>query len=172
MGAATLDEVRSIVSDQHEQVKSLIKAVQDCDPARRQGAFKDLCAFLAVHEAAEQECVHGLAKADLPSDQSQVVDDRTDEEEEAAGLISELEQMDASTAGFAAKFDTLGDAVVEHAEAEEHQELPRLQGRTSTQDLATMHAALLRVPAMVAASNREMTFKEQLQGAKTEFQNL
>lgn len=172
MGAATLDEVRSIIGDQHEQVKSLIKAVQECDPAQRQDAFKDLCAFLAVHEAAEQEWVHGLAKADLPSDQSHIVDDRTDEEEEAAGLISELEQMDTSTADFAARFDTLGDAVVEHAEAEEHQELPRLQGRASMQDLATMHAALLRVPAMVTASDREMAFKEQLRGAKTEFRSL
>lgn len=170
MGTATLDDVKNTISDQHEQVKSLINAVQDSDPSQRLSAFKELRTFLAVHEAVEEVCVHPPAKAALPSEEDHVVDERTEEEEEAGGLISELEQMDAGSAGFAAKFDKLGSAVVEHAEAEEHEELPLLQGRASTEDLATMHDALLRVPQMVAASNRDVAFKKQLQATKAELQ--
>ncbi|HEV7148493.1 MAG TPA: hemerythrin domain-containing protein [Pedococcus sp.] len=170
MTSATLEDVKTALTEQHARVKDLIEAVRGAEPAERQGAFTTLCALLAAHEAAEEECIHAIAKADLTGDEAAIVDERTAEEDEAGSAIAALEQMDASSAQFTSAFEDLASSVVAHAEAEEHVELPKLDGKADEEQFTRMLDALGLVPEMASRATGG-SFKERLEAARAEFRS-
>jgi len=93
----------------------------------RATAFAELCRFVAAHEAAEEECIHAPAKEEIDGDTS-VVDQRIEQEDKAGRAITELEALDTDSQELKDSFESFRRAVIAHAEAEEHQELPRLYG--------------------------------------------
>lgn len=174
MATVTLDDVRTTLEGQHSQVKQMIKAVKDSDGDAREDAFRQLTRTLAAHEAAEEVCVHAIAKQDLGRD-ADVVDDRVVEEEEATNVITDLEALGTDSPDFPAQFDELARSVIEHAEAEEHEELPKLEGRVDSVELERMKRALDRVPELAKKGgplDDGAGFESALEAARAEFQTM
>jgi hemerythrin superfamily protein len=170
MSTATLNDVKTTLTEQHTLIKEMMIAVQDGRGLERKDAFARLCAFLAAHEAAEEECIHAAAKEDLTGSDAQIVDERTAEEEEAGQVIAELEQLGTDSDQFAEKFDQLAQAVIAHAEAEEHEELPKLEGKADEAQFGRMRDALARVP-QIASQASGGSFKDQLGAARAEYRS-
>src|SRR5258708_26784382 len=87
----------------------------------REKAFVDLRHSLAVHGTAEEMMVHPRARGELDGGDA-IVDARLHEEHEAKEQLSKLEGMDIDSQEFLDTLRVFRDAVIEHAEREEHEE--------------------------------------------------
>jgi hemerythrin superfamily protein len=125
---------------QHEEIRRLFQEVDEKKGDHRADAFERLCRFLAVHETAEEEVVHPVARRSLDNG-DKVIDARLAEENESKEMLQTLEEMGTSARGFEALFGELRRAVLEHAEHEEHEEFPELRTR-SAKELRVMSAAI------------------------------
>ena len=167
----SVEQVASTLTDQHHQIKTMMETVVARTGTERATAFAELCRFLAAHEAAEEECIHAAAKHQLEGDTT-VVDLRIEEENDAGHVIAELERLDTESQEFRDNFEKFRRAVIAHAEAEEHEELPRLHGIVDEHELARMQDALHRVPDMASQNGGLGTsFMERLQAARAEFRS-
>ena len=168
---ASVEQLASALTDQHHHIKTLMETVVASGEASREPAFAELCRFLAAHEAAEEECIHTPAKRRLDGDTT-VVDRRVEEEDEAGKAIAELERLGTKSPEFPDKFERFRRAVIAHAEAEEHEELPRLSGTLDEVEVTRMQKALSRVPGMASRNGQHGTsFKERLEAARAEFRS-
>jgi hemerythrin superfamily protein len=158
------DEVKATLSSQHIEIKGLMDAVRDSHGLQRVAAFEKFKTFLAAHEAAEEQWVHAAGKADL--DDTDVVDRRMAEENEAGEAITELERLGTHHDDFPYKFETLTGDVIDHAEAEEHRELPRLLEVADDAEVERMLAALKHVPRLVWHITGPHPFMELLTSAR------
>lgn len=100
------------------------------------------------------EVVHRLARQYLGSD-DHVVTEHLTEEEQAGTAVATLEQLDIASEAFAAEFATFAKAVMAHADAEEHKELPAVAGRLDAGQEAEMVAALSEVAVLASQANRQ-----------------
>lgn len=167
----TVEELTATLTDQHQHIKTMMETVVAREGTDRQAAFAELCRFLAAHEAAEEECIHATAKEELDGDTA-VVDRRIEEEDEAGKAIAELERLDTESQEFRESFEKFRKAVVAHAEAEEHEELPKLRGILDDVEVTRMYEALSRVPDVASQNGDHGTsFKERLQSARAEFRS-
>jgi len=167
----SIEQVTSTLTDQHHHIKTMMETVVDRDGTDRQAAFAELCHFLAAHEAAEEESIHTSAKERLDGDTT-IVERRMEEEHEAGNAIEELERLDAESMEFREKFEEFRRAVVAHAEAEEHEEFPKLRGALDQVDCTRMQEALSLVPDLASRNGEAgVSFKERLQAARTEFRS-
>ncbi len=167
----SVEQLTSTLTEQHQHIKTLMETVMAREEASREQAFAELCRFLAAHEAAEEECIHAAAKRDLDSDTT-VVDQRVEEEDEAGKTIAELERLGTKSPEFQDKFEEFRQAVIAHAEAEEHEELPKLSGALDEVELTRIQEALSRVPDLASRNGEDGTsFKERLQAARAEFRS-
>jgi hemerythrin superfamily protein len=115
---------------QHEQIRSLFQKVDKAKGDRRVEAFERLRRLLAVHETAEEEFVHPVARRSLKNGHK-VIDARLEEENEGKKMLQALEKMGPSAQGFDALFAEFRKAVLEHAEREEREEFPELRTHSS-----------------------------------------
>lgn len=169
--AVSVDEIARTLTDQHTRIKGLMETVVVHDGPQRQEAFSELCRFLAAHEAAEKECLHRPAMEERDGDIA-VVDERGEEEDKAGEAIAELERIGTNSPDFPDRFDAFRRAVIAHAEAEEHEELPRLSGPFDDDELIRIQQALARVPELAARDGQNgATFLEHLQAARAEFRS-
>lgn len=167
----SVEQVTTTLTDQHRYIRTMMEIVLVHEGTERQAAFVELCRFLAAHEAAEEECLHPAARKELGSDPA-VVDRRIDEEGEAGRAIADLERLGTSAPEFWDKFETLRQAVIAHAEAEEHEELPTLGSTLDEVELARMQEALDRVPELASRDGDSGTsFRERLHAARAEFRS-
>ena len=167
----SVEQLTSMLTDQHNQIKTMMETVVARDGAERATAFAELCRFLAAHEAAEEECIHAPAKEELEGDTT-VVDRRIQEEDEAGKAIAELERLGTDSQEFRDSFEKFRRAVIAHAEAEEHEELPKLNGILDEYEVTRMQDALSRVPDLASRNGDQgMSFMEQLQSARAEFRS-
>jgi hemerythrin superfamily protein len=111
---------------QHEEIRRLIKQVDDKAGRARAEAFDRLRRFLAVHETAEEEVVHPVARRSLDNG-DEVIDARLKEENESKKMLQALEKMGPSAQGFEALYAEFRQAVLDHAEQEEREEFPELK---------------------------------------------
>jgi hemerythrin superfamily protein len=133
-------DVVGFLVGQHEQIKSLFEQTLFSSGKQRESAFLELRRLLAVHETAEEEVVHPRAKRKL-RDGEQLVGARLEEEREAKTVLSELEKLDVDGAEFADQLSELRDAVIDHAEREEHDEFAKLKEELSGDELERMGRA-------------------------------
>jgi hemerythrin superfamily protein len=170
--AISAEEITSTLTQQHSWIKTLMETVVVNEGPERQEAFSDFCRFLAAHEAAEEECIHIPAKEELEGDDTAVVDQRIEEEDEAGDAISELERLGTDSTRFPDKFEKLRGAVIAHAEAEEHEELPKVSGPLDDTEMTRILQALSRVPELASRNGQNgASFKEHLQAARAEFRS-
>jgi hemerythrin superfamily protein len=144
MSMTKIDSARDVVSflkSQHEQIKAGFEQVLASSGSDREEAFVQLRRLLAVHETAEEEIVHPRAKREIANGDA-VVDARLKEEHEAKEALSELEKLDVASPEFETKLRTLQADVIEHAEAEEHQEFDKLEAELDDEQLQRMRKAV------------------------------
>jgi hemerythrin superfamily protein len=131
---------------QHDEIRRLLRTVETSTGVRREHAFDRLRRLLAVHETAEEEIVHPLARHAMP-DGDQVVRTRLAEENRGKRLLRELERMGTSAPSFEPMFARFQHAVLEHAEREEREEFPALRARGPA-ELRGMAAAIKAAEAL------------------------
>lgn len=141
--SATLpdDDVVAIVLRQHADIREMMARVLTHDGTRRQKTFAELKDFLVGHEKAEQAVIHPVTRATAGPD---VADARMREEAEADQVMAHLEHLDVNSDTFADEFAEFERAVIRHAEAEEHEELPALRGGRSPQERIEMGRSFLQ----------------------------
>jgi hemerythrin superfamily protein len=122
------EDVVELLVGQHMLIRDLFVEVQTTTGERRGEAFARLVHLLAVHETAEEEVVHPLARREIDGGE-QLVEDRLHEEREAKEALVRLEGMDLGSEEFATAFALLRSAVLEHAHYEEAYEFPHLRAR-------------------------------------------
>jgi hemerythrin superfamily protein len=133
------EDVVELLLGQHTQIRDLFAEVGAATGEARREAFESLVRLLAVHETAEEQVVHPLARRVIEGGE-QIVDDRLHEENEAKQLLSELESMGPDHEDFPELLSQLRDAVLLHAHREEHYEFRYLRehyDRGQLESLAT-----------------------------------
>lgn len=133
-------DVLDFLTGQHEQIKSLFSKTLDNAGPDREQAFMELRRLLAVHEAVEEEIVHPRAKRKLANGDG-VVKARLKEEREAKTVLGELEKLDVDSKEFEDQLTELRDAVLDHAEREEHDEFAPLKENLTGEELERMGRA-------------------------------
>jgi hemerythrin superfamily protein len=129
-----------LLMHQHEQIRGLLREVDKTKGDRRVEAFERLRRLLAVHETAEEEIVHPVARRSLKNGHK-VIKARLEEENEGKKMLQALEKMGPSAQGFDALFAEFRRAVLEHAEHEEREEFPELRTHSS-KELRVLSAAI------------------------------
>jgi hemerythrin superfamily protein len=119
-------DVVDLLIHQHSQIRDLFDEVENTLGQDRKNAFDRLVRLLAVHETAEEEIIHPLARRTLPGGE-EIVDDRLEEEHSAKEKLARIESMDLETPQFLTELDELRIAVLTHARAEERYEFQRIR---------------------------------------------
>lgn len=139
------DAIDLLVS-QHEEIRRLFAEVARKKRDQRAEAFTRLRRLLAVHETAEEEIVHPVARRSLANGRA-VIEARLREENESKKTLQALEKMDPSAENFDALFAQFREAVLEHAEREEQEEFPELRSHRPAEK-RVMAAAIKAAEAM------------------------
>lgn len=134
-------DVVDVLLGQHAQIRDLFAEVVAAPGEERHAAFQRLVRLLAVHETAEEELVHPLARRSLPGGDG-IVDDRLAEEKAAKEMLGTLEEMGSEASGFLPLLDELRLAVLTHARAEERYEFFRLKDEFGTATRRALAAAV------------------------------
>lgn len=142
-GSPALDLIRR----QHAEIRDLFDEVDQTSGSERREAFERLVRLLAVHETAEEEVVHPLART-ATSGGAGAVAPRLAEEREAKELLADLERRGPDGPDFDADLDRLRLAVLRHARSEERYELPKIQREAPAAALASAAPALRAAAAM------------------------
>jgi len=124
--------VIAAVQRDHREIEQLFATVESTRGDARREAFEDLVRKLAVHETAEEEVVHPLAK-DVGADD--VAQDVLAEEDEAKTALSNLDGMDVTSADFGSQLEQFKSEVIAHATHEEREEHPRIMANTEPEKL-------------------------------------
>ncbi|WP_118914470.1 hemerythrin domain-containing protein [Mycobacterium shigaense] len=133
-------DVVDFLTSQHQQIKSLFATTLAASGEAREKSFADLRRLLAVHETVEEEIVHPRAKRKIANGDA-VVSERLEEEHEAKTVLQKLEKLDVDSEEFTRTLSQLRDAVLVHAEHEEHDEFVRLGQELSNKELESMGRA-------------------------------
>ena len=137
---SSTDDLIDLLKAQHGQIRDLFDEVMRSQGRERRDAFRSLVRLLAVHETAEEEIVHPMARR-LPGGDG-IVDDRLAEERKAKEVLSELDGMDTDDPGFLKTLDKLRMDVLTHARAEECYEFPRMRDEFTPEQLRGFAAAV------------------------------
>jgi hypothetical protein len=151
MRTATDTDVVDLLIEQHMQIRELFVEVAAATGDARAEAFGRLVHLLAVHETAEEQLVHPLARGELDGG-DEVVDQRLDEEHQAKELLGELEKCDPGTAEFDTLLAELRLAVLAHANAEEAHEFRYLRRTVDPERLRAL-AGLVRAAEATAPTH-------------------
>jgi hemerythrin superfamily protein len=134
-------DVVTFLKEQHEQIRMAFSQVTASHGEQRHAAFYALRRLLAVHETAEEEIVHPAARRALPAGDV-IVSARLAEENMAKKLLADLENMELDSPAFEARFASLQESVLTHAEAEEREEFEPLGSRLDEDRLERMRKAV------------------------------
>ncbi|HET8561728.1 MAG TPA: hemerythrin domain-containing protein [Marmoricola sp.] len=158
----TIDELVDFLTEQHDQLESLLPQVLQAGGAERARLWRQVRQTLAVHEALEQETVHPAAGQLTDAAQTP----RIEEEGEAEGAIAGLERVDPDSEEFAKGFDELQGDIVDHAEHEESEEFHQLSGELTPVARERVAVALELFARADEGTLDGATFEEMLAGAK------
>ncbi len=147
----TAHDVVDLLLGQHMQIRDLFAEVQTTTGAGRREAFARLVRLLAVHETAEEEVVHPLARQTIAGGDG-VVDDRLAEEREAKEVLSRLEEMDPDSEEFDDLLAALRMSVFQHAHHEEVYEFRYLRQHVPAERLRAL-AGVVRAAEKTAPTH-------------------
>jgi hemerythrin superfamily protein len=142
------DDVVAFLKQEHNRIKELFAETLNArDKGKREKAFNELRALLAVHETAEEMVVHPAARRELKSG-DKIVDARLEEEHEAKEQLSKIEGMELGSDEFIEALTELQKAVLEHANHEESEEFSKLGRQLDQDDLKKMANAFRAAEAI------------------------
>jgi len=130
-----------VLLEQHARAEELFRAVSAQQGDLRREALRELIQLLSVHETAEEELVHPLARHNIDAG-DEVVEARLAEEHDAKELLKRVAETDPDSASFDRAFDALRLAVLMHATREERYEFPQLRHHVSGARLMALGPAL------------------------------
>jgi hemerythrin superfamily protein len=139
--------VTKVLRQQHQLIRDLFDQVDAATGAEKAATFDCLRAILAVHETAEEELVHPVARLSGP-DAEASVRRRLDEESAAKRMLADLEKMGVAAEGWQPAFDAFQEAVVQHALDEEAEIFPVLDACQDEETLRRLADALLAAERM------------------------
>jgi len=145
-------DVVSFLKEQHQDVKRLFDNVLSTHGVDRKRAFSKLRMMLEVHEKAEEEIVHPVARRAISGGEA-IIDARVREEEDAKAILMNLERMDINSTRFIEQLERFRAAVLKHAEAEETQEFAALARRLDQSQLSKMTKDVERAEATAPSSS-------------------
>jgi hemerythrin superfamily protein len=135
-------DVVQLLLEQHNQIKALFnRLANEPQGKQKRELFEDLVRLLAVHETAEEEVVHPVARRNIDSG-DQVVENRRKEEDQAKRELAALYDLGVDHPEFNAKLTKLGEAVLQHANREESEEFQSLRQKMSKEQLSRMAGAV------------------------------
>jgi hemerythrin superfamily protein len=138
----TEPDVVDLLQEQHAAIRDLFAEVlMATGRDEREDSFHRLVRLMAVHETAEEELVHPLARHTLPGGKD-IVADRLAEEKAAKEMLSSLERTDVDAPEFPRLLDELRLAVLTHARSEERYEFSRLRGSFGASERAALAAVV------------------------------
>jgi hemerythrin superfamily protein len=138
-------DVVDLLLEQHNQVKSLFGQLINATGDQKRELFQELVRLLAVHESAEEQVVHPVARKQAGDE---VVEARLREENEAKRALAELHDLGVDHPDFDVKLATLANAVLDHATHEEREEFPYLRQNVSAEQLRRMAGAVRAAEAI------------------------
>ena len=141
------DDVVALLMRQHGDIRNLFDEVERATGEQRRDAFRRLVRLLAVHETAEEEVVHPVARRSFDGGEGGV-EERLREEKQAKEKLSRLDGMDTGDPGFLPLLMELRTEVMAHARAEERYEFIQLRRHTDPGQLATMAKAVRAAEAV------------------------
>jgi hypothetical protein len=119
-------DVIDVLLEQHARIESLFYEVEVTSGARRRVAFDDLVRLITVHEAAEKESIHQVARHRLLGGH-ELIRDRLEEEREVRQMLVQLVDAGVGCPGFGTALVIVRDAVLAHIRHEERFEFPQLR---------------------------------------------
>jgi hypothetical protein len=164
---ATPADVVAAVTAQHAQVTQLVRDVDLAPTEERGAALHRLLAYLAGHEAVEEELLHPRAGF---NDNGPVGQARMTEETSVGEQIRRLEELGPESEIFRTQFGLIEESIAKHALAEEEQELPRLAKGLSDDDAATIVRAF--EAHVSSAGRRHGSFADMLEQAKEQLREV
>jgi hypothetical protein len=141
MPAARKKDVVDVLADQHEQIKTLFDKVKTAKGAQKRHEFDELVRLLAVHEAAEEEILHPVARMHVTRGED-VVRGRLHEEHEAKQGLAELCDLGVDHPDFNRKLTDLAIVFTRHSDGEEQDEFVALRENLPKQRLYRMAGAV------------------------------
>ncbi|SHF16235.1 hemerythrin domain-containing protein [Streptoalloteichus hindustanus] len=144
---APAQDVVDLLVEQHALIRDLFAEATGADGRDRRPAFERLVRLLAIHETAEEEVVHPLARRALDGGDG-VVEDRLAEEREAKEMLGRLDEMDPESPEFAPLLNQLRDAVLAHAQYEERYEFRYLRQQSTPDQLRRLVTAVRAAEAV------------------------
>jgi hemerythrin superfamily protein len=140
-------DVVDLLLAQHARIEELFVLVAGSAGEARREAFGDLARLLAVHETAEEEVVHPLARRQADGGDA-LVDDRLEEERQAKEMLTALIDADPDDEAFDTALRLLRDAVLTHARYEERYEFPQLRAKVPAAQLRALAGAVRAAEAL------------------------
>jgi Hemerythrin HHE cation binding domain len=141
MTATRENDVVELLVDQHNEIRKLFGQLETAKGDRRRDLFEDLVRLLAVHETAEEEVVHPVARRKINMG-DQVIDKRLAEEEQAKHKLGELHDLGIDHPAFDEKLVKLREDVLNHADREEMEEFSDLRRTLDPDQLRRMAQAV------------------------------
>ncbi|MET8428401.1 hemerythrin domain-containing protein [Nocardia sp. NPDC004860] len=139
-------DVVDLLTAQHEQISTLLEQLRS-GREDRQELFTELVRLLAVHESAEEEVVHPVAKR-AQFGAEEMVDARVEEEDHAKKALAELYDLGVDHPDFSSKLADFADAVAKHAAHEEAEEFVLLRRQYSVSQLEHWAGSVRAAEAM------------------------
>jgi hemerythrin superfamily protein len=118
------EDVVDVLLAQHARIEDLFREVLDAVDDHKHAAFEELVQLLSVHETAEEEVVHPLART---TGESPPVDARLEEERLSKEMLQRLYAAGPDDPKFEADLLNLRLVVLGHAKREERYEFPQLR---------------------------------------------
>ncbi len=145
------NDVLAAILEDHAQIKQMFAGVQNAATTEeRDQQFGALMRKLIIHETAEQEVSHPLARK--AEDGDTVVSQRLEEEKKGEKVLKRLEGMNPDDPDFTTTFGSLHSDVLAHAEHEESEEFPLIEQAVDAKQLE--HLATVFRAAEKAAPTR------------------
>ena len=142
------DEVVAFLKAQHNLIEDMFDEVLlATDPGAREKPFAALRQLLAAHETAEEMLVHPRVRREANGGHA-IVDARLKEEHDAKELLAQIEKLDITSRQFIEQLTNLREAVLEHAEQEEIDEFPYLEGELDVAELKRLATAVRAAEAI------------------------
>jgi hemerythrin superfamily protein len=144
---AKTQDVIDVLVDQHKEIKRLFRELKSAKGERKEELFEDLVRLLAVHETAEEEVVHPIARRKIDRG-AEVVDSRLHEEDEAKHALAELHEIGVEGPEFDRKLSAFADLVIRHSDQEEESEFKYLRKNVPAEQLRGMAVAVKAAEAI------------------------
>ncbi|MFG2041793.1 hemerythrin domain-containing protein [Dactylosporangium sp. NPDC048998] len=145
------EDLVDVLLAQHARIEELFLLVAVGTGDARREAFAELVRLLALHEQAERQIVHPVAR-EVPGAGDLVVEDRLAEERQVGEVLEDLAGAGMDAPDFEEAVVRLREAALRHARYEERYEFPHLRRHVRPGRLLDLAAEVLDLQRRAATA--------------------